>query len=119
MTKLNQLYLELDVLKEEASDAIKLAKQHKDKEIEVTRKDGKKQTLKESLLWDEVRVLGDNTEGYDLLKAKYPKAFETSEAVSAKAHEIDTFTLAQLGVHADRVTIRDIIKLIVMFTAKE
>lgn len=112
------MYLELDTLKEEASDAIKLAKQFKDEEVEITRKEGKTIKIKEALLWDEVRVLGDQTEGYEFLKGKYPKAFELSEAVSAKAHEIDTFTMVQFGIHADRITIRDLIKLIVMFTQK-
>lgn len=116
---LNQLYNELDALKEEATDVINFAKSHKDEEVEITRKDGKVTKIKELLLWDEVRILGDQTEGYDFLKAKYPDAFEASEKVSAKANEIDMFTLKELGVHADRMTVRDILNLIVLFTVKE
>jgi hypothetical protein len=116
---LNSLYEELDALKADATEKINLAKSHKEDEIEITRKDGKVQTLKESLIWDEVRILGEQTEGYELLKGKYPEAFESSEKVALKANEIDTFTIAQLGVHADRMTVRDILNLIVLFTAKE
>lgn len=116
---LNSLYEEIDALKADATDKINFAKSHSEDEVEITRKDGKKQTLKEKLLWDEVRVLGENTEGYDLLKGKYPEAFEASAKVSAKADEIDTFTLKELGVHADRMTVRDILNLIVLFTVKE
>lgn len=116
---LNQLYNELDALKEEATDVINLAKSHKDEEVEITRKDGKVTKIKELLLWDEVRILGGETEAYEFLKAKYPDAFEASEKVGAKANEIDIFTLKELGVHADRMTVRDILKLIVMFTSKE
>lgn len=119
IAKLDQLYLELDILKEEASDAIKLAKLNKEKESEITRKDGKKQTIKQQLLWDEVRVVGDQTEAYDFLRGLYPLAFEKSEAVSAKAHEVDDFCMVQFGIHADRMTVRDIIKLIKALTSKE
>jgi urocanate hydratase len=116
IAKLNELYAEIDLLKETASDAIKLAKANKENEIEITRKDGKVSTVKEQLLWDEVRIVGDATEAYELLKGKYPTAFSTSEEVSKKALEIDNFALAYFGVHADRITLRDIINLIVMFT---
>lgn len=116
---LNSLYEEFDAIKADATDKINFAKSHKEEEIEITRKDGKKQTLAEKLLWDEVRILGDQTEAYELLKGKYPEAFEASEKVSAKANEIDLFTLTHLNVHAERMTVRDILNLIVLFTAKE
>jgi len=116
---LNQLYNELDALKEESIDIINFAKSHKEEEVEITRKDGKVTKIKELLLWDEVRILGDQTEAYDFLKGKYPDAFSASEKVSAKANEIDMFTIKELGVHSDRMTVRDILKLIIMFTSKE
>lgn len=117
---MNQLYKDFDELKADASDKINFAKSNKENEVTITRNDGKEQTLKEALLWDEVRILGENTEAYEYLKGKYPEAFDASEKVTLKANEIDTFTVKELGVHADRLTVRDIVNLIILFTtAKE
>lgn len=106
-----RLYDELAVQKEVASEAIKEAQRHWGNPVLIKRKDGTEQELAEKLLWDEVWTLGSDCDAGRFLKGKYPKAFELSDVANAKARELSTYTIAELGVDAQAVKLSDIIRI--------
>lgn len=109
---LYKLYDELEVIKNEANEALIHAKSFGDMEVEVIRKDGRADKVKEKLLWDEIWILGNRSEGYAVLKQKYPAAFGKTEELNKKAKDIDTYSLRELGISTEKIKISDIIKLV-------
>jgi hypothetical protein len=106
------MYAELDRLKEDASSAIKAAKQNAQKPITITRKGGTEQKVTEQMLWDELWTLGKQSEAGLRLREKYPEAFAKADAQEAKLTELRAFTVLELGMDAQAVTLRDILRLI-------
>jgi hypothetical protein len=106
-------YDELDVLAEQTSNAIKNSKLNLENQIEITRVGEKKPiTISEKLAWDEVRLLGKNTECYPVLAEKYPECFELSAKHQAKADEINEFAIKTFEITSStRMTLRDILKI--------
>src|SRR5690606_31154452 len=112
VNRVYELYDELDALQTEANDAINLAKQNEENVISVVRKNGETQNIKESDAWEEIWVLGNQTESYGVMAEKYPEAFEKSTLATEKANEVDTFTFAEIGIKSNKVTLRDILRLV-------
>ncbi len=111
--RINQLYGELDVLAELSSDAIKLAQTNKDiRKLKVTRDTGKVVEITEAVAWEEIKYLGAKSEAYAIMKTTYPDVFEKADNHQKKVKEIDNFTLAELGIHFDKVTMRDIVNVV-------
>lgn len=109
--RLNQLYNELDVLAENESEALKMAKLNKGNIIQVKRSD-KTEDITEGQAWEEIRLLGEKADPYKFMSEKYPDVFRMSDEHIKKVKEIDTFTTSTLGVDFRRITIRDIVNLI-------
>lgn len=105
------LYDELAVQKELASEAIKEAQRHGSNAVLIKRKDGTEQEVTEKMLWDEVWTLGSDCDAGRFLKGKYPKAFELSDVATAKAKELSTYTLAELGVDSQAIRLSDVIRI--------
>lgn len=113
LAKLYQLYDELDAAKEASSDAIKEAQEGKaDKKATITRKNGETVEVTEKELWDEIFYLKDRSEGWEYLKSKYPKAFETSDAVTDKLDEIRKFTHGEFGLDPNQIKLSDIFRIV-------
>ncbi|MEQ9135744.1 MAG: hypothetical protein RLO51_11085 [Thalassobaculum sp.] len=112
IAQLYRLYLEFDVLNHGASDAINAAKEHQDKRVTITRKDGTQQEVTERMLWDEVWTLGPKSDAGEHLRATYPEAFEKSDAVKAKTAELRAFSLGNLGIDSQAIRLSDIVKLV-------
>lgn len=112
---LRKLYLEIDLLTDEVSEAIKTAKQGQGQLILIKRRDGKEQEIAEKLAWEEIRLLGQNTEAWEPMKARYPKVFELSEAQRLKAKELNDFTMSAFGLVADQVRLGDIFQVVEAF----
>lgn len=110
--RLNEIYAEIDVLAEKASDALKNAKQFKNEQCLVKRPEGT-QMIKQGFLWEEVRMMGKGAgESYDALKALYPNVFELSEKQAEKKEELTVFCHTELGVDPVALRLRDIINLV-------
>lgn len=112
VVKLYQLYEELDTLTERSSNLIKEAKHNSGNPISVTRESGETVEVAESTLWDEIRYLGDKTEGFAVLQAKYPDAFSASDAVNKQLEEIQKYTIAELGIDALQLKLSDIMRVV-------
>ena len=102
---------ELTVQKEVASEAIKEAQRHWGNPVLIKRKDGTEQEVTEKMLWDEVWSLGSDCDAGHFLKSKYPLPFQHSDVANAKARELSTYTLAELGIDAQAVRVSDILRL--------
>lgn len=109
---LRKIYSELKELSERSSDAINAAKEFKNNLVLIQRKDGKEVEVKESMLWEEVRFLGSATEGYAVLKDKYPEAFRLGEEQQNKAKELNDYSVKELGVNPVALRLIDIIDLV-------
>lgn len=109
---LRKLYLEIDLLTDEVSEAIKQAKEGQGALILIKRRDGKEQEITEKLAWEEIRLLGQGTEAWEPMKARYPKVFELSAAQRAKAKELNDYTMSAFGLLADQVRLGDIFQVV-------
>jgi hypothetical protein len=119
---LDKMYFELDVLSDQLKDESSFAKtlENKQNKIKIKRK-GKEGEIEitEGMAWEEIRILGENTEALQVMQNKYPKLFEISTAMAEKAKQIDNFTLEHFQISSTQVTMKDIIKLIKIFVAYE
>lgn len=112
IAQLNKLYKEVDDINEVVSDAIKNAKRNKENELTIAR-DGKPHTITEALLWEEVRILGEEaTEAYSVLSEKYPEVFTASKEQRAKAEELALFTETAFGISSTQIRLKDIMALV-------
>lgn len=114
LDQLDILYTEKELLREEVSEKIKIAKEgHKEEVVALARKDGKVDIIREGLLWEEVRWLKTETEAWNFLKEKYPHVFEADEKVALKANEINALVQKYFGIQGGEViTPYSIIKLV-------
>jgi hypothetical protein len=71
-----------------------------------------KQEVTEDLLWTEIYHIGDKSEGFEALKHRYPEAFAVSDEVNKKVEEIQSYTVAELGIDAMQLKLSDIIKIV-------
>lgn len=109
--KLDSIYTEISQLSKKVSDLLILAKKNKDKELTITR-EGKLIQITEGRLWDEVRVLGEDSEAGTILKPLYPDVFEHSSIQRKKADELRVFCHAELGVDPSALRLIDILHLV-------
>ena len=110
--EINLKYNELDILKDEASEALKLARRNGETKITLTRNEGGKPIeITENDGWEEIKYLGKKTECYAILQEKYPAVFEATDKQIAKAKEIDDFVQVNIGIKYDRMTLRDILNV--------
>lgn len=109
---LRKLYLEIDLLTDQVSEAIKEAKQFQGNNMLIKRRDGKEVEISEKNAWEEIRLLGSATECYEVMKGKYPKVFDMSEAQRAKAKELNDFTMTAFGLVSDQVRLGDIFQVV-------
>ncbi|MFA5050967.1 MAG: hypothetical protein WC499_02530 [Patescibacteria group bacterium] len=110
----NKLYDELDIVADALDIEIKNAKQTQGNLILIKRKQGGKEIeISEKLAWEEIRLLGAQSECYNALKGRYPAVFEKMDAHLAKIKEIDTYTQAEIGIRFNAMTVRDVINLVV------
>lgn len=109
---LRKLYLEIDLLTDAVSEAIKEAKKFQGNTMLVKRADGKEVEISEKTAWEEIRLLGINTECYEIMKAKYPKVFELGDQQRRKAKELNDFTMSAFGLVSDQVRLGDIFQVV-------
>lgn len=109
-----RLSTELTQLQEESSDLLKKARfGSENRKVMVKRKDvEKEEEITESLIWEEIFVIGDLSEGHAVLKAKYPEAFKKAEEHNLKAQELNKYTLLNFGIKAGAVSIGDIFTIV-------
>lgn len=81
-----------------------------EKEYELER-EGKKITLKESVLWSEVFYLGVKSQAGDILKAQYPEVFEAYKKQDECVQTLKTFCIQELGVDYSKLTLSDYLRL--------
>lgn len=110
--QLRKLYLEIDVLTDAVSEAIKKAKLTQGNKMLIKRKDGKEVEITEKTAWEEIRLLGAETECYAVMKSKYPKVFELADAQRRKGKELNDFTMTAFGLLSDQVRLGDIFKVV-------
>lgn len=112
-----RLYEELEVLTETESEAIKSAQAGNDEKTAIVkRNNGEEQTVSEKDLWKEVFYIGEGSEGYPILKERYPNVFEQSALHAQKLQEITAYTVTHLGVDPLKMSLSDIIRLIMGVT---
>ncbi len=104
------IYEEMNPLIDEASELLKRAKLNKDKKIKVKR-DGKTVEVKEGDLWTEIFYKA-NTDARETLKGIYPEVFEKSEQAEAKKDEMIKYSVAELGIHPEQMTLYNLIRLV-------
>lgn len=109
---LRKLYAELRELTEKSSDAIKAAKEYKNNIVLIRRKGGKEVEVTEGALWEEVRYINSASEGYAVLKDKYPEAFALGEQQNAKAKELSEYSRKEIGLDPLAMRLIDIIDIV-------
>lgn len=112
IAKLVELYSELEALEKDASDTLLAVKiPNKDNEHTLVR-NGKRITLKEAVLWQEVLHLGADSQAGGILKGLYPIVFEKYALHNQKADELKEFTVRELGIDYNKMRVIDIIRLV-------
>jgi hypothetical protein len=107
-----KIYDELDIWEEKTSEAIKTAKLNKDKTIYIKRKEEKESGMvSEGALWEEVRYLNTATEAFNVLKEKYPEAFNNSNEYQKRLNELTVFCHQELNIDPIKLRLRDIIQI--------
>jgi hypothetical protein len=94
------------------SEAIKTQQARtNDKEYKLER-EGKKIKLKESILWQEIKLAGLDCQAGKILEKEYPEIFALQREVHMLDKEIDMFTLENWGFQFRYISLSILIKLI-------
>lgn len=111
LDELFKLYEQLNYYRELHSEQLKTVQdQFGQRHVKLTR-EGQEVVAKEKDLWDEVRLLGINTEAGELLKGKYPDVFESYEKYEQYVEEARMFVLKNMGFNFTQMSLGDYIKL--------
>ena len=102
---------QLDELNQKASDEINKAKEDSIKKIVKVTRAGKEVEVTEKDLWDEVYHQAQ-TDARDVLREKYPEAFNTSEEAQKLAEEIQTNLANEFDLPTNRENLVGFGKLI-------
>lgn len=113
--KIYRLNDELQVLLNQESDLYKAATNNRENKITIKR-DGKDVEVTEGELWEEIRYVaqmgGVAKQATDLMKKKYPEAFEAAEARDAKNDEIKAAVYELSGMNLPEIHIAGVMKLV-------
>jgi len=104
--KLFVLYTDFKKAEEEASNELSKAMMNANRRIKY-----KNENLEEKILWDELRYEGIKGEAGKVLKEKYPKVFEKSEAQDKAGALYTEFCKIELDLDSTRLKLFDIIRL--------
>lgn len=112
ITKVYELYHQLDEIKELASELLRTAQdRYNDNEVEIKRNDCMIK-IKERVLWEETFQLGKNSQAALKLKELHPEVFEAYSKQEELAEEIKKFMIAEFGIDYQAIRISDILRLI-------
>lgn len=110
--KLQTIYDEIESLKTQESEALKVA-QEGAAEKKITLRE---QEITQDLAWYEVMNLGSDCEAGTALKAIYPEVFEASTQTQAKFDELKKYAQEHFQVDPTKMSMLDVIKLIKIFS---
>ena len=111
LDELFNLYEQLNYYRELHSEQLKTVQdQFGQRHIKFNR-DGKEVIAKEKDLWDEVRILGINSQAGQLLKEKYPDVFESFEKTEEYVQQVQVFVMKNMGFNFTQMTLSDYIQL--------
>ena len=108
---IKKMQLELDEAMGEATEKIALAKANVNNVVKWV-KNGKEIECEEKHLWDETYMVGEGCDAYKTLANKYPEAFEAVKKQQSKVLEMNNYTVKNLGLRFNQVSIAEIIVLI-------
>jgi hypothetical protein len=110
--KLHELTSENTKQLEIASEQLRIAQDRYGEEEVSLERDGKKQNLREKILWDEVFYFqGADCQARRILKQRHPEVFETYEKQNNAAAELHKFCLVELGFDFTKMTVSDYVAL--------
>jgi hypothetical protein len=109
---LNNLYDDLEKIKEELNTAHKHSKEFKNNIIRIKRRSGDEVEIKEEVAWHEIYQLGKATECYEVMKNKYPVVFGKTDEYDSKVVEISAFVATEFNISHREITVRDIFKMV-------
>lgn len=112
ITELERIYAEIDEATAKADEAFKAARQFKGNLVRLTRKNGQEVELTEGELWEELRFIGAQSEGLEIMKEKYPQVFALAEAQQAKAQELAVYCKRELELDPVKLRLIDILHLV-------
>lgn len=111
LDQLHKLTAELKETKEIASELLRTAQDRfKTRTHKITR-NGKEIELTEKVLWDEVFYLGVACEAAQILKPIHPEVFEAFAKQDEKAKEIKKFSVTELGLDYEALTLSDYLRM--------
>lgn len=111
LTKLHEISDAFGQQKELASELLRTAQdRYKHREVEVER-DGKKVTLTEKVLWDEVFLMGPACQAGKILKKEHPEVFEAFQKQDVLGAELKQFCVTEFGVDFTAMTISDYLRM--------
>ena len=111
LDELFKLYEQLNYYRELHSEQLKTVKdQFGDRHVKLNR-EGQEVIVKEKALWDEVRILGINTQAGQILKEKYPDVFESFEKSEEYVEQVRMFVFKNMGFNFTQMTLGDYISL--------
>jgi hypothetical protein len=110
---LKQLADEANELLWQSTDALNLARQDSDKKPVALERDGKMISITEKDLWDEIwnKALTED-QAVEILKPRYPDAFEKSLIANEKAQELNLFAMKEFRFNPQQMTLSAIINLV-------
>lgn len=110
--KLYKINSELVDLEEKANNESSVVRNGAERKRIKIERDGKKITVTEKILWDEVYFGGMESQAAKILKEKYPKVFEYTKKQTEKANELQMFIQAEFGIDYKKMRFSDIIKVV-------
>ncbi|MCX6785935.1 MAG: hypothetical protein NTZ18_03745 [Candidatus Komeilibacteria bacterium] len=112
ITDIVRMTKELEDLEYLASEGLRTVQdQHGQDEVELER-EGRPIKLKEKILWDEVFVLGEDSDAGKTLKRKYKDVFDAFRKQGEKANELQAYIMRNFGIDYKKMKFSDYIKLI-------
>jgi hypothetical protein len=110
---LRELYDELHSLQDTMTANLRtIQARNNDIEQWYVNSDKKEVKVKEKHLWDEIQMIGMNSEAGRILLKKYPEVFEMEAKVLAKKKELEDYSLKELGFNPTAMNLVNLIDLI-------
>jgi hypothetical protein len=111
LINLHSLSDEIKQVSEQASELLRTAQDRFNHVEHDVVRSGKKVKITEKALWEEVWYLGNGCEAAKILGEKHPEVFDAFKKQNAKAADLKKFSMAELGVNFEQLTISDYLRL--------
>jgi hypothetical protein len=111
LTKLYELNDKVKKAEEVSSELLRTAQDRFKQVKHKLMREGKEIEVTEKILWDEVFYLGAISQAGEILGKEHPEVFEAYKAQDATVQELKAFTITELGVDFQKLSLGDYLML--------